>query len=200
MQRKDGTFQKRMQRWDSGPAVRYLTFGCFRRVQLFGSPAARNDFAACLARAKERYGFRLIAWVVMPEHVHLILMPPQTANDTPLLAAILRSIKQPVAQRLIRSYRLNGLPVSPITTSGGEVRMWEEGGGFDRNVRTLKELEREIGYIHMNPVRRGLVKDPVEWEWSSARWCAGLRDDAAGWGGQIAIDRTGIDWGIKTYT
>lgn len=69
-----------------------------------------------------------------------------------------------------------------ITRADGSARFWQPGGGFDRNVRDYAELSREIEYIHHNPVRRGLVANPIDWPWSSARWYAGLRD------GQIEID------------
>ncbi|MBX3375978.1 MAG: transposase [Phycisphaeraceae bacterium] len=194
MQRPDGTFQKRTRRWETGPLTRYLTFSCYRRIPLLNSPKVRNDLAACLARAKEKYSFRLIAWVIMPEHVHLMLEPSK-ADDVP---SILTSIKQPVAQRLLRSLRKSqDEALAAITTPAGEARAWQEGGGFDRNVRTLDELRREIVYIHHNPVERGLVSTPIEWEWSSARWYAELRADGAGWGGRIPIDKSEVDWGLQ---
>ena len=59
------------------------------------------------------------------------------------------------------------------------------GGGFDRNVRDMKELKKEIAYIHDNPVRRGLVEKSVDWKWSSARWYAGQTE------GEIEIDPIG---------
>ncbi|HEX2475460.1 MAG TPA: hypothetical protein VHK01_11970 [Lacipirellulaceae bacterium] len=49
-------------------------------------------------------------------------------------------------------------------------RFWQEGPGYDRNVTTPAVIEAAIEYIHMNPVRRGLVKRAVDWKWSSASW------------------------------
>jgi len=61
---------------------------------------------------------------------------------------------------------------------GGKVeqRFWQPGGGYDRNIVTQKALLSSIRYIHANPVRRGLVQNPLDWEWSSARWWEGDRD------------------------
>ena len=64
--------------------------------------------------------------------------------------------------------------------------LWQRGGVFDRNVRDWDELRREARYVHQNPVERGLVADPLEWAWSSARWYAGQHE------GQIPID---LPWG-----
>src|SRR5262249_48785979 len=54
-------------------------------------------------------------------------------------------------------------------------RFWQPGGGYDRNITSAAALRAVIDYIHANPVRRGLVARAEDWEWSSARWYAGLR-------------------------
>ena len=63
-------------------------------------------------------------------------------------------------------------------------RFWQPGGGYDRNIECIDTLERMIDYIHLNPVRRGLVENAIDWQWSSARWYAGVRPVA------IEIDAT----------
>jgi len=66
-------------------------------------------------------------------------------------------------------------------------RFWQDGGGYDRNIRDSRELERLINYIHENPVRRGLVKNAAEWYWSSAHdWLNGTDR------GPLQIDRESI--------
>jgi prepilin-type processing-associated H-X9-DG protein len=54
-------------------------------------------------------------------------------------------------------------------------RFWQPGGGYDRNITSSAVLRAVIDYLHANPVRRGLVARAEDWEWSSARWYAGLR-------------------------
>ncbi len=54
-------------------------------------------------------------------------------------------------------------------------RFWQPGGGYDRNITSIAVLRAMIDYIDANPVRSGLVARPEDWEWSSARWYAGLR-------------------------
>lgn len=55
-------------------------------------------------------------------------------------------------------------------------RMWQVGGGYDRNLYEWEKIQKAIAYIEWNPVRRGLVSDPLEWIWSSARSRAGFAD------------------------
>ncbi len=162
----DGTVRKKLIRWESGPPARFLTFSCYGRRQLLDTAPARDMFQDCLARAHDRFRFRLLAWVVMPEHVHLILIPPSAGMN---MSRALVAIKQPVAQRLIRQWRLTHDPrFDDVRSGAGESRFWQEGGGFDRNIRDADELARETDYIHMNPVRRGLASHPRDWLWSSA--------------------------------
>lgn len=56
-------------------------------------------------------------------------------------------------------------------------RLWQAGGGFDRNMFSPKVITASIDYIHANPVRRGLCDTTIDWKWSSARWYEGLDAD-----------------------
>ena len=70
-----------------------------------------------------------------------------------------------------------------------EHRFWQQGGGYDRNMFERETIGASVDYLHNNPVRRGLVVQPTDWPWSSARFYAGwtdvpLRmDPVSGWGG-----------------
>jgi putative transposase len=65
-------------------------------------------------------------------------------------------------------------------------RFWQRGGGYDRNIRTVKEMHEKIAYIHANPVRRGLVERVADWPWSSWRaWDEGIDDP-------LSIDRESL--------
>lgn len=71
----DHEHRRKMRRWETVSAVRYITFSCYRRMALMQSVALRDVFVESLGAAREKHRFRLIAWVVMPEHVHLMIVP-----------------------------------------------------------------------------------------------------------------------------
>ncbi|MFH1108505.1 MAG: hypothetical protein V1790_04805 [Planctomycetota bacterium] len=50
------------------------------------------------------------------------------------------------------------------------LRFWQPGGGFDHNIFREKTVPTVMEHIHANPVRRGLVKESTDWEWSSVRF------------------------------
>ncbi|MFO0830833.1 MAG: transposase [Phycisphaerales bacterium] len=146
-----------MRRWEWTGSCRFITFSCHRRLQLLGNPAIRDFFVDALASARLQHGFALYAWVVMPEHVHLLIRP----GDGMSLAPVLRSLKTSVAKGVIGRWRELQAPVlTELTTARGTVRYWQKGGGFDRNVRSTEAFCRSVRYIHRNPVKRGLVAEP----------------------------------------
>lgn len=197
--------RKRMRRRERIGSFRFLTFSCYRRLPLFKNPAIRDAFAAALGAAREKHRFRLLAWVVMPEHVHLILVPRPvlairagrtlSANRS-TVSTIMRDLKGPFGERVIGRWReLGATALGRVRTPQGEHRFWLEGGGFDRNIRTDEELWRETCYVHDNPARRGLVERAEEWAWSSARWYARRLNGERVVEGEVPIDADYLgDW------
>ena len=120
-------------------------------------------------RSVERHAFRLVAFVLMPEHVHLIVRPRQAEYSMPKIMA---GIKLPVARRAIHFREESNSPwLAQITGQRGkhtERLFWQYGGGYDRNITCGKTLLQMVDYLHNNPVRRGLVLRAGDWKWSSA--------------------------------
>jgi putative transposase len=112
----------------------------------------------------------------MPEHAHLLIQPQPPNLDT---GAIAGDLKEEVARKAIRYLAIHAPSWLPrITVREGtriRRRFWQPGGGYDRNSYDPSTVYSMIEYIHANPVRRGLVARVEDWEWSSARWYAGIR-------------------------
>lgn len=152
---------------------RFLTFSCYRRLPLFANERIKDAFAKRLAMVKEQMGFKLYAWVVMPEHVHLVI---QTGSPALTVEQILRRIKSRFAREVLARWReLDAKILAKVTDENGVAHFWQVGGGYGRNLVTEAEWMEKIEYIHNNPVHRGLVGTPEDWRWSSARWYAGDR-------------------------
>jgi len=117
---------------------------------------------------------RLLGWVIMPEHFHMLVIPELPQWTMP---KVLQAIKGPFAQRVIGRWRqLNAPIIDRLMDWNGNVRFWQRGGGYDRNICDEGERLEKLNYIHNNPVTRGLVANPLEWLWSSARTYAGDAD------------------------
>jgi putative transposase len=156
-----------MRRREHHGDIRFITFSCERRLPLLGSPDARDIFVRSLREVRTRSGMELFAWVAMPEHVHLLVRPPEGLA----LALILKSLKLSATQRLLRFLTVARDPLArEILRPDGSPRVWQKGGGFDRNVRSDAEFQREVRYTHRNPVTTNLITSPEKWRWSSAHW------------------------------
>jgi len=151
-----------------------LSFACFRNRRFLNYSLTRKYFIEALSAARKKHNFHIWAYVIMPEHAHLLIFP---RNESYSISDILQSIKQPVARKAIRFLRQNRPEVLRLMETGEKhhpYRFWQDGGGYDRNIRDHDELVRFVEYAHDNPVKRGLVEKPEDWYWSSAReWISG---------------------------
>jgi putative transposase len=151
-----------------------LTFSCYRRFRFLAADRVRQWLADAVDKARRRHDFQLWAYVVMPEHAHLLVYPQR--HDFPI-RRILAGIKLPVAQQAVRWLQANNSEwLERVTRRRGtrtEHLFWQSGGGYDRNVTSGETLLKMIDYIHQNPVRRRLVERARDWLWSSAAWFEG---------------------------
>ncbi len=168
--------RKRCKRYDVPYQAHYLTFSCFGRKPFLSRDRPRRWFLESLDAARLVNPFDLWGFVLMPEHVHMLILPHEGSR----ISAILTSIKQPVTQRCVAWVRQNApsfLSAMADAGHGGRTfhRLWLRGGGYDRNVWSTKDIHEKLRYIHENPVRRGLVDRAEDWPWSSARaWQEGI--------------------------
>ena len=164
--------RKRLRHYDDPRQIHELTFSCYRRLPLLTSPTCSMLLSQAIDRAVDKQGFQLIAFVYMPEHVHLIVLP---VVPTAAIARLLFAIKRPVSTRIKRHLLdTNADLVRRLTIrerpGKRTFRFWQEGGGYDRNITSIKTLHAAINYLHHNPVRRGLCDSPGDWKWSSWRY------------------------------
>ena len=161
-------FQKRRRRYDEPGHARELTFTCYRGFQFLCRDRTRQWLIDELAAARAQYPFDLWAYVIMPEHVHLLLYP--RAPGMPV-GKIVGHIKEEVARKAIGYLEEHSPEWLPrITVREGKRtrrRFWQPGGGFDRNAYEIETIHHMIDYIHANPVQHGLVERPGDWPHST---------------------------------
>jgi len=145
-----------------------LTFSCYHRQPFFSNGSFCGLMCEILTGARNTAQFDLWGYVIMPEHVHLLIRPQA---DEYRMDAILQAVKQPFARRAIALLRrIHSVELEKLETGQRKVpfRFWQAGGGHDRNLYTPNLIATELDYIHKNPIRRGLVNNPTDWPWSSA--------------------------------
>jgi putative transposase len=137
---------KRLHHYQQTGDLHYLTFSCYHQFPHLGTAAARDLFELALERTRRRHEFVVKGYVVMPEHVHLLVSEPRVGS----LAAVIKGLKLSVALRR-------------------RERPFWQARYYDFNVWSAEKEIEKLKYIHRNPVRRGLVGKPEDWQWSSFR-------------------------------
>lgn len=137
-----------LKRFQKAEALHFITFSCFHRLPLLEEPNPKHVFEAILEQTRARHQARIYAYVLMPEHVHLLMNEPDSIS----VAQFLKALKQTASRKL----------------KGDRDRFWQD-RYFDRNIRGESARSEVIRYIHRNPVKRGLVSSPEEYCWSSFR-------------------------------
>lgn len=138
----------------------FVTFSCYHRHRLFTTDISCRVFESALERVRRSYGLRGYGYVVMPDHVHLLLSEPQRST----LADALKSLKQGVSRRL-----MGKLPLKPESGLRGAPEHFWQKRYYDFNIRNYPQFVEKLRYIHRNPVKCGSCERPEEWEWSSFR-------------------------------
>lgn len=185
----DQPHRKRCKRYDERGHAHYLTFSCLRRQLFLSRDRCRQWLVQAIQNARVRAPFDLWAFVIMPEHAHLLVLPHENVP----VSRILQAVKQPVTQKSLLWLRRAGqTPPVAMACRGpdGRVshRFWQAGGGYDRNLWSLEEILEKVRYIHENPLRRGLVDRPQDWLWSSWRaWEEGVEEP-------LKIDKDSLPW------
>jgi putative transposase len=124
----------------------FITFSCHDRKPYLSTPGSKDIFLDSLERTRIQYQFEILGYVVMPEHVHLLLSEPPNAP----LSKALQALKISVSRRL------------------SERPFWQP-RYYDFNVFTHYKHVEKLKYMHRNPVKRGLVTHAEDWPWSSYR-------------------------------
>jgi putative transposase len=160
----------------------FITFSCYERRPLLDTVRARSFFVKILGEVRSHRGSLLVGYVVMPEHVHLLLSEPAKGN----LAKLVQVLKQRVSRAIrARKRRSSGQLSLKFPNPPGELRRFWQRRYFDFNVYTAKKMREKLDYIHANPIQRKLVKHPRDWPWSS--WSFYARNEQ----GLLKIDAIG---------
>ena len=175
-----------LHRFYGGNDLHFLTFSCYRRLPFLRNEAYCDLFLKILERVRQRYRLVVVGYVVMPEHVHLLVSEPQRETLSIVIQAlklgVVRSIQcsgggsvVAAAPRSRKTGETWGTPVShtPFShtpVSGKPANRFWQARFYDFNVWTEKKRIEKLRYIHLNPVKRGLVASPELWRWSSFRW------------------------------
>ncbi len=137
-----------LKRYQKTGNFHFITFSCYRRQPFLQTDTPKNIIQTILEQTRKQQGLCIAAYVIMPEHIHLLTNEPATGT----LASFLQIFKQLTSREL---------------KSASQKQFWQR-RYYDFNILSSSEkLTEKIRYIHRNPVIRGLVCKPEQYRWSS---------------------------------
>lgn len=143
----------------------YVTTVTYNRVKIFNDETACQIFTDCLNELRSIHPFKLIGYVIMPDHVHLILNPIECD-----ISLIMRKLKGKSAKLILDHLREENKPLNSLELNiqDRNLAVWlKDFSSID--LSSHKFIRQKLGYIHMNPIRAGLCDHPAKWKWSSYR-------------------------------
>ena len=152
----------RLKRYYNAKHLHFLTCSCYHRRPWLDTSGRRNLFLKILEQARVRYRFTVVGYVVMPEHLHLLISEPEVGDPS----LVMKVVKQRFARRVRR--RSSPRAQGTLWPEADQPHVWQK-RFYDFNVWSERKRSEKLRYMHRNPVKRGLVAEPEQWRWSSFR-------------------------------
>jgi len=143
----------RLKEFDYSNRAVYITANIYKRLPLLTNEHRINMIYESMAEVYPRYNFKINGFVIMPDHLHLILV--SQSND---LSDIMHDIKGNIASEMFKKEHFQSK--DPIL----------QRSFYDHVIRNEKDLIEKLNYIHSNPLRAGLVRDLSEYKHSSFKY------------------------------
>lgn len=154
----------RLKRYYGNHHLHFLTCSCYHRQRWLGSAKRRDLFLRGLEQVRGRYRFVIVGYVVMPEHIHLLISEPEKGDPS----KVMQAVKQGFARRVLKNKRRRRNSGQGELFDAEPQHVWQA-RFYDFNVWSREKRLEKLRYRHGNPVKRGLVLEPEQWIWSSYR-------------------------------
>jgi putative transposase len=161
-----------LKRYYGHEYLHFLTCSCYHRQPWLVTPCRRDLFLQILEQVRQQYGFVVVGYVVMPEHIHLLIGEPERGTQS----TVMQVLKQRYARRVLAEARAEDLDKvdsweSPPVAKCAKDRppgVWQR-RFYDFHVWSERKRVEKLRYMHRNPVKDALVQEPEQWMWSSYR-------------------------------
>jgi putative transposase len=158
-----GSMADRRRTYDDELYVHFVTFSVYRRRRLLDHDHPKRIVLGVLNEQLEILPAKCLGFVLMPDHVHALVWFPQPGQ----LRKFVHEWKR-LSSYYVRQWYRTTAP-NYVREFGEGVRFWQP-KYYAFEIERREKLEEKLNYIHLNPVRTGLVARAVDWPWSSARW------------------------------
>jgi len=165
----------RLRHYDHDGRARFITFCTHKRIPFLTRNRFRRIIIDAISEVKASENFSILGYVIMPEHVHMVVVPKVASNIGPLVGEIKRLSSQRIHEIMIAEDSRLLTSLTAVRNGAEQFVCWQR-RCYDHNCRTDEEIWKTVTYCHNNPVKRGLVTSPDRWRWSSFEWYQGESD------------------------
>ena len=151
------------QIYDDELHAHFVTFSCYRRRRLLDHPITKQIVMGILTEELKKHEGVCCGFVIMPDHVHAIVWFPEVEH----LSQFMRVWKSRSSRKLKTFVRGQLSKYTKVIDSAQPFWLPKY---YPFNLYTEKKALEKLDYMHLNPVRAGLVKQACDWQWSSARY------------------------------
>ncbi len=167
----------------------YFTSVAHHRLPIFRTDKVKQILCDAISEVRSKHGILIFAYVIMPDHVHLLVYSEKEMSEA------LRLLNGVSARRIIQYLKENGFEESLFKLRGETRARNHKHSVWQHHPDSLDifgedTFRQKVGYIHMNPVRAGLVDDPLEYRFSSVRQSANKAKAEE----PLLTDHLEIDW------
>ena len=167
------------RRADIPGATYFFTVITYRRQALLTDLRCRESLRIAIDKVRLEMPFKIVAWVLMPDHLHAVWQLPQNDKDFSLRWSL---IKQHVTRDCASWLPRQGLLTS--RDKRGEGSLWQR-RFWEHLIRDETDLARHVNYIHYNPVKHGYVTNVADWPYSTFHRYVKEGTYPEDWGGTI---------------
>lgn len=176
----------------------FFTVVTWRRQPVLCREPCRAILREAIADVRRTHPFEIVAWVLLPDHIHCIWKLPEGDNNYSKRWGMIKAGFTRRIHKLIN----DGIPIKGILSSSTRSKsqkrrheglIWQR-RFWEHQIRDENDFNTHCHYIHFNPVKHGLVKTPTQWPYSTIHGFVEKGIYAAAWGGDGAIsisDRIG---------
>jgi putative transposase len=152
-----------LKRYYGHEYLHFLTCSCYHRQPWLASAHRRDLFLQILEEVRQRYGFVVVGYVIMPDHIHLLVSEPERGTQS----TVMQVLKQRFARRVLAKKKTRNAAQGKFWPDEPQ-HIWQR-RFYDFHVWSERKRVEKLRYMHRNPVKDGLVQAPEQWEWSSYR-------------------------------
>jgi REP-associated tyrosine transposase len=152
-------------------SIYYITSVIYNRLKIFVQPSFIIPIIDSLNYYRYQYSCKILGYVIMPDHIHLLIFPQMEAA----LTDFMRDFKRFTSGRITRQAKVEGkkewvdrFEQAGSETERAEYKVWQD-SFWEQMIYSENFLKQRLNYIHLNPVRAGMVKDAADYLYSSYR-------------------------------